>query len=418
MDLSRSIPFVKHVNDLMSSWHIPGLGIAVINGSEIFTQGFGHAVLGPQEIEVTFDTLFDCASTSKSFTAAAVSLLIADDKQYPQVQWTPVSHLLPDDFVLPDAYATANATVEDILSDRTGMPGHDYSYLGIKAKDSDTPKSVTRNFRNLPLSKSLRTYQYCNMMFTAATYLVQPSAVHAAGQDYRFAKPYTWRDGKYQDSVANYAKWVRAMMHRLDPISEETYSQLDKPRIVSNPDANEDGDLAPFTSHRLCALGWETEFYRGHKIVRHDGLVSGFGSLILFVPDQRFGIVVFGNAGTANDVSFVLAMELLDLLLGVPEADRVNWAQRAEIDRETDKENEEENKNGTLYIDGTDRSMAFTITLEHVCDDQNFLAHFIDDEGADSPMKAQFRIENANVTALGLALAEELGDSLIWFEKQ
>jgi len=60
---------------------------------------------------------------SKSFTAAATALLIDDNEKYPDLQWTtPVSKLLPEDFVLVDPQYTDNVTVEDILSHRSGMP--------------------------------------------------------------------------------------------------------------------------------------------------------------------------------------------------------------------------------------------------------------------------------------------------------
>lgn len=72
--------------------------------------------------KVAPSTLFDFASNSKSFTAAALALLV-DDETYPYVQWrTPVSTLMPDDFVLADSYATKNITIEDILCHRSGMP--------------------------------------------------------------------------------------------------------------------------------------------------------------------------------------------------------------------------------------------------------------------------------------------------------
>lgn len=61
---------------------------------------------------------------SKSFTAAAVALLVDDNEKYPELQWTtPVSKLLTEDFVLADQQHTENVTVEDILSHRSGMPG-------------------------------------------------------------------------------------------------------------------------------------------------------------------------------------------------------------------------------------------------------------------------------------------------------
>jgi CubicO group peptidase (beta-lactamase class C family) len=50
---------------------------------------------------------------------------VHDDDNYPDLKWTtPVSRILPDDFVLPDPYYTENITVEDILSHRSGMPGY------------------------------------------------------------------------------------------------------------------------------------------------------------------------------------------------------------------------------------------------------------------------------------------------------
>ena len=67
------------------------------------------------------DTLFDVGSMTKVFVAAAISLLV-DDEKYPQVQWNaPVSSILKDDFVLADDRYTEMVTVEDILSHRSGL---------------------------------------------------------------------------------------------------------------------------------------------------------------------------------------------------------------------------------------------------------------------------------------------------------
>jgi CubicO group peptidase (beta-lactamase class C family) len=60
---------------------------------------------------------------SKAFTAAAISLLVDDEKNYPDVQWNaPVSSLIREDFVLSDSRYTEQVTVEDILSHRSGLP--------------------------------------------------------------------------------------------------------------------------------------------------------------------------------------------------------------------------------------------------------------------------------------------------------
>src|ERR1700753_2016597 len=102
-------------------------------------QNFGHAVLPSSP--VTDVSLFDCASTSKSFAAAALALLVEDDINFPHVKWdTPVSRLLPDDFIMSKESYTHELTIEDILSHRTGFPNHDDALMGETAAIPDTPK--------------------------------------------------------------------------------------------------------------------------------------------------------------------------------------------------------------------------------------------------------------------------------------
>lgn len=145
-----------HVEALMSEWHVPGLSIAVFDKKTVTPTSFGLASIEPK-VEVTPDTIFDLASTSKSLTAAAVAKL-ATDNRHPDLTWnTPVSELLKDEFVLADSVSTTTVTVEDILSHRSGMPRHDLSYMGKSSQDPDDAKSITNNLRNLPLSASVRT---------------------------------------------------------------------------------------------------------------------------------------------------------------------------------------------------------------------------------------------------------------------
>lgn len=69
------------------------------------------------------DTIFDIGSCSKSLTAASVGLLVADNDNYPDVQWdTPMSVLLPEDFAMAKDDYTRGVTVEDIIRHRTGVP--------------------------------------------------------------------------------------------------------------------------------------------------------------------------------------------------------------------------------------------------------------------------------------------------------
>lgn len=174
MDLIHSSAFAIHVNELLQQWHTPGLAIAVVQNSTVAAKGFGLATLDPPR-NVTPDSLFDIASSSKSLTAASVGILAVDDLKYPYLQWdTPMSYLLPEDFVMSGEGYTEQVTVEDILSHRSGIPGHDYSYLNRRATHPDTPQSVTKNLRNLQNAAPLRTkFMYSNLMYIVASWLVE-----------------------------------------------------------------------------------------------------------------------------------------------------------------------------------------------------------------------------------------------------
>jgi CubicO group peptidase (beta-lactamase class C family) len=126
------------VTETINHWRVPGLAFAMVSGYNVdcrvrvawsilcgvYLDTFqGYGISRYPDEKVTPSTLFNCASLSKAFTAAAISLLVDDNENHPTIQWTaPVSSIIPDDFVLSDAQATKDVTVEDMLSHRTGMP--------------------------------------------------------------------------------------------------------------------------------------------------------------------------------------------------------------------------------------------------------------------------------------------------------
>lgn len=106
----------------MTQHHVPGVALALVQDETMVSAGYGQASLDPPR-PCTADTLFDIASSSKSLTAASVALLVDDNSAHPEVQWdTPMSTLLPGDFVMPSESYTKGVTIDDVLSHRTGMP--------------------------------------------------------------------------------------------------------------------------------------------------------------------------------------------------------------------------------------------------------------------------------------------------------
>ena len=128
-------------------------------------------------------------STTKAFTAAAMALVVNDNKNYPQVQWdTPVYELIPDTFALANSFATTHITIEDLLSHRTGLARHDLSY----GRDQNaTIKEIVESLRHLPLTAALRSkYQYCNLMYIVVAHIIETMTGRYLGD---FLTEHIWR---------------------------------------------------------------------------------------------------------------------------------------------------------------------------------------------------------------------------------
>lgn len=313
------------------------------------------------DIRVKPSTLFYTGSTTKSFTAAAASLLVDDDKHSPRIKWTtPLAQLIPGDFALQDEYASAHITLEDALSHRTGLPGHMLT-LGREGSVRDTVRSL----RHLPTDKETRTaWQYSNAMFIAvshaiekvtgkwlgdflrervwlpldmrSTFLSLDDALNhvSATPDVNFAKPYAWNKSTAQpvelphckatlsgagdmiSNVLDYAKYVRSMIRKSGALSEAGYTEVLKPRSIM-PNA-----VPQFTSQMVYSLGWMSGVYRGEPVFLHPGGVDGMTSAMIFLPERDWGVVAFCNALSWGQET--LAWKLIDDLLEVPQEDRVD----------------------------------------------------------------------------------------------
>jgi CubicO group peptidase (beta-lactamase class C family) len=154
---------------------------------------------------VTPSTLFYAGSTTKAFTAAIMSFLVDDDEKYPQIQWnTPINQLIRDDFVLENDYATNHTTIEDALSHRSGLPGHDCSLGGPGA----TVQSIVRSLRHLPINAEPRTkYQYCNAMFIVASHVIETVDLEAARDGL-----YVFRSRQREERERSSGAWVQVSL--------------------------------------------------------------------------------------------------------------------------------------------------------------------------------------------------------------
>lgn len=311
---------------------------------------------------MTPHTLFWAGSTTKSFVAAALSLLVDNASDYSSVGWkTPMSQLLREDFVLSDDWATAHITVEDALCHRTGYPMHDYSFA------TDT-RGWVRNLRHLPMSAEPRTtFQYNNMMWATAGYLVSTLSGSGLGEflhrylwgpmgmDQTFlgdwdplfeshgsqlADAYHWVNstGKYVkqprhgtsssvraaegagavvSNVLDYTKYLRVMMAEAGPISKAGHRELKAPRTFH------DLHKGMFVGQETYGLGWMSAVFEGQQVFYHTGTVIPFVTFMVMIPSKSYGIVVMGN-GHSYARELVTYRILYDLF-GVEKSRRRDW---------------------------------------------------------------------------------------------
>ncbi|MEV0295052.1 serine hydrolase [Nocardia sp. NPDC050710] len=154
---------------LLAESGIPGMAVAVVHGGKtVYSKGFGVREAGHDE-RVDADTVFQLASVSKSLAATVVAHQVGAGS----VEWeTPIVSKLPW-FALRDPYVTANVTIGDLFSHRSGLPDH----AGDRLEDLGYGRrQVLERLRMEPLDPFRITYQYTNFGLTAAAEAVAEAA--------------------------------------------------------------------------------------------------------------------------------------------------------------------------------------------------------------------------------------------------
>ncbi|KAJ5820097.1 Peptidase S12 Pab87-related C-terminal [Penicillium riverlandense] len=354
------------VKEQLELWKVPGLTIAIVHGANTYSKAYGFAELPDKKM--TTDALFSTCSTTKAFTAAATSMAIQDSKATASpFDWdTPMSALIPEDFVLADDYYTKNVTIEDLLSHRSGMAP--YMWVPTCNKKDVTVRETVRSLRNLPLSQPLRTkFQYNNHGYIAVshalekltgeplgkalksriweplgmneTYFSIQEAKASPSSAQKFVQGYSWHQtdeggsynpepamswdavtgaGSMVSNVLDYSYWIREQIHKTGPL--KGHDSLTQPRVLHF----ESGGINPPGPWHAYALGWFCDYYRDQPFYTHAGGWPGFGSLVGFLPNKVFGFAIMGNATSVQNVAFALLVHLLDKILNLPDDPKHN----------------------------------------------------------------------------------------------
>ena len=366
--------FDKFITDVMAEWKVPGLAISIVkDGKVLYSRGFGSRNI-KEGLEVTPHTLFAIGSCSKAFTAAAMGILVDEGK----LDWDkPVREYLPS-FKLEDLFASQGMTPRDLVCHRSGLPRHDLVWYNSSADREE----LFERLQYLEPSKDFRTtYQYQNLMFMTAGYLVGQIAdttwekfvkerifeplgmgesnfsVEDSKKAQDFALPYMEKEekvveipfrnidnvgpaGSINSNVTDMANWLllnlsNGKFGEKQIISENTLQEIHSPQMISSKILRYDELF-----YSTYGMGWAITAYRGHLMLLHGGGIDGFTALVSLMPKDNIGLVILTNLN-GNPAPSIVAYNVYDRLLGL---DHVPWNKRMKEELEKAKKEGEKAK--------------------------------------------------------------------------
>ena len=361
----------------MKTFDVPGMAIAIVkDGKVIAARGFGVRTLGVSA-PVDGKTLFEVASNSKLFTAAALAMLVDEGK----LAWDdPVTKHLPD-FQMYDGYVTHEMTVRDLLVHRSG--------LGLGAGDllwwpttQFTTDEIIHKLRYIKPATSFRSaYAYDNLLYIVAGKIIAQKAGKTWGEAVRerilapvgmtstttslaenagnpnVAHSHSKINGKISvvkavpadnavgavginTNAEDIARWMTVMLNNGALGKDAAGKEL---RLFSAKQGNE-----IFTPHtpikigegnpKLAAtrpnffsygLGVQLRDYKGRKVALHGGALLGFYSRVLMVPEEKLGIAILTNAESGGAMTS-LQYRILDHYLGAAPSDWIKLIDEVE----------------------------------------------------------------------------------------
>jgi CubicO group peptidase (beta-lactamase class C family) len=357
----------RYVERARQDWSVPGMAVAVVaDGMVVHLKGYGVRDLGTGA-PVDQETVFEITSATKTFTAAALGMLVAEGA----LGWDdPVSRHLPQ-FELNDPYVTERVTFRDLLAHRTGLA------YGSSLRDGPYDRNeLVRRMRFLPSRHGFREgFAYMHLPYLVAARVLEDKTgmswdefvVRRIFQPLGMTRSYTTIAGIEDDpnggtphelvdgvmtpvrwinrdnvgpalsinsTAADLARWVAFNLG--DGAQEGTRllpeSVLDEIQAPWNiiPLGLRWRDGRPFRAYYPAAnlmgasLGWFVSDYRGRTLVEHFGRFAE----IAFVPEEGIGVVVLMN--TPADLRYALTYWLIDEALGLEGPD---WS--ADMLRET-----------------------------------------------------------------------------------
>ena len=364
----------KELNEILEITKSAGFAVAVVKGNEIiYSKGFGYRDY-ENKIPVDNNTLFAIGSSTKAFTSSILGQLRKEDKL--SFDESPIKYV-PDLKFFNDEMNNS-IVIKDLMSHRTGLPRHDWSWYFFPTYDKD---SLMRRIEfQEPFTGVRKQWYYNNFMFLTQGVIAERITGKSWEENMyeRLLKPlkmtrsnlsikelrkadnvalgYEIVDekisnmdyyriagmspaGSMNSSVNEMSNWLMTWLNKgkfegNEIIPEAYINEAMSSQMVINgalPD-----DEFPDIHMATYGYGWMLSSYKGHYRVEHGGNIDGFSADVIFFPSDSIGIVVLANQN-GSSVPSLVRNTIADRLINV---ERTDWIKRYE-DRKAEQEDVE-----------------------------------------------------------------------------
>ncbi|MDG2530718.1 serine hydrolase domain-containing protein [Caulobacter endophyticus] len=338
------------IQAMMRDRSMTGLAVAVVEEGRLsFVKGYG--MTAPDEGEqVGPDTVFRWASLSKT-VAGSLSARLAQDGAFSLNDPLGKFHT---SLRLP-AGAQETLTIEQLLSQRTGLPRNAYDgwLEGGRAPKMirqalgdvppqcppatchtyqnlafDTIREVVETATHRPYAEEVRQRLFLPLGMSSATIgMGELSDARHWARPSRYGRRLTLAEAYYltpaaagvNSNIVDLARWMQAQMGLAPAVLPAgVLEEIQRPRVnTGKPYGN--SPLGRTLEKPGYGLAMRSFGYQGHRLAGHSGAVDGYRATMMFDPARKTGVVMLWNS--ESSLPFKLQAEVFDLYYHRPFTD-------------------------------------------------------------------------------------------------
>ena len=353
------------VDVAMNTMPHAGLSVLVVkDGKVIHSKGYGLTSVDSKQ-KVNEHTGFAIASNSKAFTSAALAILVDAGK----LDWNDkvVEHV--PEFKMYDPYVTANFTIIDLLTHRSGMALGAGDLMFFPDGGNFTIDDILKSFQYQKQVSEFRTkFDYDNLLYIVAGEVIHRISglswsefieqrimkplgmTGCAGKLQRLkdksniAIPHSTINGKLTPlgefnigegaaaggiyaNVNDLSKWV--MMHlNQGKYGDKTLISEKNHSIMWKPYTNRRFNLKPDPKNKIhfdaYGLAWGINDINGYIQISHTGGLPGMLSKTTLIPELNLGVVVLTNADPGGYSFQSISKTIIDSYLEIKGNDHIS----------------------------------------------------------------------------------------------